>query len=220
MALGGGMVGLAVGASVGAGESATVVLVGVGGSSVGGSSVDVAVAVLVATGAGVWLGVGVGGISVAVAGLVAVAEGRLVAVVATSVLLATGCMAIGMPVGGGVLVVVQAAASTVTATSAANRKAHPRRCSICLPFPFSAGPSPFQSWRQVPPPEQAGVLHRSSRPQHVRPAGRRASSLMTCGAEKRLPPASKLPQLGQAGTLVWERTRTSTSLPQLAHWYS
>ena len=85
--------------------------------------------------------------------------------------------------------------------------------------PFDGSPAQPQSWRQVPPSEQGGVLHRSSRPQQVWPAGRRDSLLSKWGVEKSLS-VSGLPHSGQAGVIVVERTKTSTRPPHAAQRYS
>jgi len=76
----------------------------------------------------------------------------------------------------------------------------------------------YDSCRQVPPVEQGGVLHRSSRPQQVCPGVRAVFPLRTAGAEINLSSAAP-PQWGQV--TVWlSRTKISTVAPHTRQRYS
>jgi hypothetical protein len=221
-------VAVALGTAVGA-AGGEVVGEAVGGMGVADGGMGVAVAVLVAAGSGVRLGTGVGGTGLAVAvcsgvlpaGTSCVADNVGQAVAVAVAAMATGRRAerVGVAAGDGVPAAARARAEPATTNSTSRTGAYLRRRFIRGPSP-TRSLNPNQSWRQLPPSEQGGVPQRSSRPQQVRPGGCRMSLLSTCGAEKSRPSVRGLPQSGQVGTLLWERTRTCTKPWQLEQRYS
>jgi hypothetical protein len=208
--VGGGRVHVAVGTGVAVAGSGVVdgngVVVDVGVFvKVGGIGDGVAVRVgVVVGGSGVQVAVSVGfGVGVRLDSTSGTGVGVGSAVLVAIAGWAMGCKTVWVSVafGDGVVGVWQPAFSPPTIASAI-------RTGIRLPGrSITQAPCPVlfatrgQSRRQSPPLEQGGVLHRSSRPQQVCPAGRRDWLLNTWGAEKSLS-VSRLPHLGQLGVVV------------------
>jgi hypothetical protein len=134
---------------------------------------------------------------------------------------AMGCrtVCVGVAVGDGAVGMLQPAFSPPTITSTVRIGMHLPRRSIYQAPCLVLSTTRSQSRRQVPPLEQGGVSHRSSRPQQVCPAGRRDWLLNTWGAEKSFS-VSGLPHSGQTGMAVVERIKTSTCAPHVAQRYS